>query len=70
MADWALKLDAFLEFNGRDILTHAGAIQAQVARILVETRYETFDSLRRAEIARAADAADFDTIERFGRGAS
>lgn len=42
MAAWKTKLDAFLQFNGREVLTHAGTISAEVAKRLVEERYETF----------------------------
>ena len=34
MADWVAKLDAFLQFNGRDLLTNAGGMQAAVAKRL------------------------------------
>jgi len=69
MAEWAEKLDAFLQFNGRELLTHAGAVQAAVAKRLAETRYEEFDADRRASDAWAADAADFAAIEKLGRDA-
>lgn len=32
MADWAKKLDAFLRFNERDILTHAGKVSMELAQ--------------------------------------
>ena len=32
MADWVTKLDGFLEFNERNVLTHAGSISADMAR--------------------------------------
>jgi hypothetical protein len=70
MAEWAEKLDAFLQFNGRELLTHAGAVQAAVAKRLAETRYEEFDADRRASDAWAADAADFAAIEKLGRDAT
>ena len=34
MADWADRLDAFLNFNERDVLTHAGKLRAEVAEKL------------------------------------
>jgi hypothetical protein len=67
MQDWSEKLDAFLQFNGRDLLTHAGHVQAKVAKALAEQRYETYDAARRAHEARAADKADAETIEAIQR---
>ncbi|WP_298861537.1 virulence RhuM family protein [uncultured Microbacterium sp.] len=68
MADWAEKLDAFLQFNGRDLLTHAGKVSAAVARKLAETRYAEFDTRRKQADAAAADAADFAELERIAEG--
>lgn len=42
MADWADRLDAFLRFNEKDVLTNPGRVSAEVARKLAEERYETF----------------------------
>ncbi|PRB05013.1 virulence RhuM family protein [Microbacterium sp. MYb64] len=69
MDEWAEKLDAFLQFNGRDLLTHAGNMQAAVAKRLAEGRYDEFDAHRRSRDAADADAADFAAIERLGRDA-
>lgn len=38
MAQWAERLDAFLQFNERELLTHAGTVRADVARALAEDR--------------------------------
>ncbi|ERK60817.1 toxin-antitoxin system, toxin component, Fic family [Propionibacterium acidifaciens F0233] len=38
MAQWAERLDAFLQFNERELLTHAGTVCADVARALAEDR--------------------------------
>ncbi|WP_458042811.1 MULTISPECIES: RhuM family protein [Bacteria] len=69
MAEWADKLDAFLQFNGRDLLTNAGGMQAAVAKRLAETRYDEFDAQRRNIESVEADVADFATIEKLGRDA-
>ncbi|MCK0438157.1 virulence RhuM family protein [Gordonia alkaliphila] len=58
MADWTKKLDAFLAFNDRELLTHAGTVQAKVAQALAEERYVEFDSARKKQAALEADAAD------------
>lgn len=42
MADWALKLDAFLQFNEYEVLTNAGKVSAEVARRLAEEQYDRF----------------------------
>jgi hypothetical protein len=42
MADWAAKLDAFLQFNEYDVLTNAGSVSAEVAKRLAEEQYATF----------------------------
>ncbi len=56
MADWEQKLDAFLTFNERDLLDHAGKVTAQVAEKLALERYEEFDDKRReAERLKAND---------------
>jgi len=42
MRDWRKKLDAFLQFNERDILTNAGKVTKEVADKLALDQYETF----------------------------
>jgi hypothetical protein len=42
MADWAQKLDAFLQFNGYDVLQNPGNVAAEVARRLAEEELEKF----------------------------
>jgi hypothetical protein len=42
MKDWAVKLDAFLQFNEYSVLDKAGALSAEVARKLAEEQYEWF----------------------------
>ena len=44
--DWADRLDAFLQFNERDILEHAGRISHEMARELVEAEYDKFHRRR------------------------
>lgn len=63
MKQWAEKLDAFLQFNERELLNHAGKVSAAVAKKLAEERYEAFDKQRKAEEAAAADAADIKALE-------
>lgn len=63
MAQWADKLDAFLSFNERDVLTHAGKLRMDVAQKLAIERFEAFDKNRRAAEALAADEADIAQLE-------
>lgn len=42
MAEWKDKLDAFLQFNGREVLQDAGKVSAEVARRIAEDCYEVF----------------------------
>lgn len=58
MADWVKKLDAFLQFNERDVLTHAGKISHELAEEHAHRQFEQYDAARR----RLADQApsDFD----------
>lgn len=63
MADWEGRLDAFLTFNERDLLTHAGKVTADVAKALALEKYEKFDAKRRAAERSAADRDDLKSIE-------
>lgn len=65
MAEWADKLDAFLQFNDRELLAHAGSVRAEVAKKLAEQRYDEFDAKRKAAEARAADAHEFAELEKL-----
>ena len=40
MADWAGKLDAFLQFNQRDLLEHPGKVTAEIAKAFAESEFE------------------------------
>ena len=61
MRDWIAKLDDFLKLSDRDLLTHAGRISAESAKIKAESEYDRYrnltDSLPRlvdADFERAA----------------
>lgn len=69
MAEWADKLDAFLQFNDRALLTNAGAVSAAVAKKLAEVRYSDFNEKRKAADAAAADIADLTDLERLAKSA-
>ena len=42
MQDWASKLNAFLQFNERDILDHPGKVSQAVAKAFAESEYEKY----------------------------
>ena len=63
MAEWAEKLDAFLEHNEEDLLTHAGTVKAEVAKKIAEDRYEAFDKKRKIAEAKKADEEDLKELE-------
>lgn len=63
MVEWEQKLDAFLAFNDKDLLDHAGKISAQVAERLALERYAEFDDKRREEERQIADAEDLILLE-------
>ncbi len=43
MEDWVEKLNAFLKFNGKEILHNAGKISAKVAQELAYKEYDKFN---------------------------
>jgi len=59
MSDWAKKLDAFLEFNERDILTHAGRISQKMAEEHALKEFERYEAKRR-RLEAATPTSDFD----------
>jgi hypothetical protein len=42
MNDWIKKLDDFLTLSGKELLTHAGTISAEVAKLKADTEYDRF----------------------------
>ena len=46
MSDWKNKLDAFLQFNEREILTNAGTVSAEIAKAFAETEFEKYRVLQ------------------------
>jgi hypothetical protein len=61
MADWIKKLDGFLQFNEKNILTHAGKISHQMALDHAESEFEKFDNERR-RIEATVPTSDFDML--------
>ncbi len=42
MKDWAEKLNAFLQFNERDILDHPGKVSREIAKAFAESEFEKY----------------------------
>jgi hypothetical protein len=42
MQDWANKLNAFLQFNERDLLLHPGKVTAEIAKAFAESEFEKY----------------------------
>ena len=65
MAEWAEKLDVFLEQNEEDLLTHAGTVKAEVAKKIAVERYEEFDKKKKIAEAKKADEEDMEELEKI-----
>jgi hypothetical protein len=42
MADWAKKLDAFLQFNERDLLEKPGKVSTEIAKAFAESEFDKY----------------------------
>ena len=65
MRDWREKLDAFLQFNERDILANAGKIAKEVADRLALEQYEKFAARRLAVEAKADEQAFEEAVKKL-----
>ncbi len=65
MKDWREKLDAFLQFNERDILTNAGKVAKEVADKLALDHYEKFHARRLAIEAQADERAFEEAVKKL-----
>lgn len=65
MRDWREKLDAFLQFNERDILTNAGKIAKEVADSLALEHYEKFHERRLIAEAQADEQAFEEAVKKL-----
>ena len=46
MADWASKLDAFLQFKDAEILHDKGKVTAEIAKAFAESEFEQYRILQ------------------------
>lgn len=51
MKDWIAKLDDFLKLSGKQLLTHAGKISAEVAKQKADSEYEKFHQRTQFELS-------------------
>ena len=65
MRDWRKKLDAFLQFNERDILTNAGKVSKVVADQLALEQYDIFHQHRLMVEAEREALADDAELKRY-----
>lgn len=61
MADWVKKLDAFLRFNERSILTHAGTVSHELAQEHALGQFEKYEQRRLADET-GRPTSDFDKL--------
>lgn len=61
MKDWVGKLDAFLQFNEKDILTNPGKVSAAVAKELAEKEFDKYEAQQR-QIEATQPVSDFDKL--------
>ena len=65
MCDWREKLDAFLKFNERDILTNAGKVTKEIADNLALEHYEVFNRNRLTIEAKEEAIADDEELKKI-----
>jgi hypothetical protein len=46
MHDWITRLDAFLQFNEKEILTNSGKVTAEIARAFAESEFEKYSVIQ------------------------
>ena len=46
MKDWAEKLNAFLQFNQKEILQNAGKVSSEIAKTFAEKEYESYKPIQ------------------------
>ncbi len=61
MAEWVQRLDAFLQFNERNVLTHAGAVSHQLAEAHAHAQFERYEAVRR-KLEAEQPSSDFDRV--------
>ena len=60
-ADWVAKLDAFLQFNEHNILTHVGTVSRALATAHAEAEFERYEA-QQHRLEAAAQSSDLDLL--------
>jgi hypothetical protein len=72
MEDWANKLNAFLQFNERDILDNPGTVSQEIAKSFAESEYEKYrivqDRLFESDFDRVVKALEHEQPKVEGKG--
>ena len=68
MEDWAKRLDRFIEFADRDVLTNSGKVSAKAAQAHAESEFEKYrvvqDRLLESDFDKALKALEQDARRR------
>jgi hypothetical protein len=67
LKDWEARLDAFLRFNERDVLTGAGTVSTSAAFAHADEEYEQFSAHRRAVAEAEGELAAIAALEAAAR---
>ena len=63
LQDWQSKLDAFLDFNDRDVLSNAGQVSQKDAKAHAEAEYEAYAAERRRLLEAEGERATINALE-------
>ncbi|MDP2791346.1 MAG: RhuM family protein [Rectinemataceae bacterium] len=69
MEDWAKKLNAFLQFNEREILDNPGKVSQEVAKAFAGSEFEEYRILQDGLFESDFDRYIKETLESYGGGA-
>lgn len=67
LKDWEEKLDSFLEFNERDILSNFGKISKKQADDKAKEEYKKFSAIRREEKEKIGEIENLKALEDFAK---
>ena len=62
LKDWEDKLDAFLRFNDREVLPHAGKVSKKQADALAQTEYDYFSAQRRTMLETEGEVSNVNAL--------
>ena len=65
MKDWVAKLNAFLQFNERDILQNTGKVTAEIAKSFAEAEFDKFNTLQLKNYVSDFDKALEDKLKKL-----